>query len=80
MSTWVAGEDVDTGGAAAKSKPVRADAQRNTDALFEAAIVVFSTSGVDAPVREIAEKAGVGFGHCLPALSKAIRFDRGRVS
>ena len=41
---------------------VRADAQRNTDALLEAALAVFATSGVDAPVREIAEKAGVGIG------------------
>lgn len=41
---------------------VRVDAQRNTDALLEAALAVFTTSGVDAPVREIAEKAGVGIG------------------
>ena len=41
---------------------VRIDAQRNIDALLKAAIEVFSTSGVDAPVREIAEKAGVGIG------------------
>ena len=41
---------------------VRADAQRNLDALLEAAKAVFATSGVDAPVREIAEKAGVGIG------------------
>src|SRR5579871_497804 len=41
---------------------VRADAQRNIDALLEAALAVFATSGVDAPVREIAEKAGVGIG------------------
>jgi AcrR family transcriptional regulator len=40
----------------------RADARRNTDALLQAAIDVFGTSGVDAPVREIAEKAGVGLG------------------
>jgi AcrR family transcriptional regulator len=45
-----------------KSRPVRADAQRNTDALLEAALAVFTTSGVDAPVREIAVKAGVGVG------------------
>ena len=44
------------------SLPVRADAQRNTDALLEAALVVFATSGVAAPVREIAIKAGVGVG------------------
>ena len=41
-------------------RPVRADAQRNLDALLEAAKAVFATSGVDAPVREIAEQAGVG--------------------
>ena len=41
---------------------VRADAQRNIDALLEAAKAVFSASGVDAPVRAIAEKAGVGVG------------------
>jgi AcrR family transcriptional regulator len=41
---------------------VRADAQRNTDALLEAALAVFATSGVDAPVREIAVRAGVGVG------------------
>jgi AcrR family transcriptional regulator len=41
---------------------VRADAQRNVDTLLETAKAVFATSGVDAPVREIAEKAGVGVG------------------
>ncbi len=41
---------------------VRADAQRSIDALLQAALEVFMTSGVDAPVREIAEKAGVGIG------------------
>ena len=41
---------------------VRADAQRSLDALLQAAKGVFATSGVDAPVREIAEKAGVGLG------------------
>ena len=41
---------------------VRADAQRNLDALLQAAKAVFATSGVDAPVREIAEKAGLGVG------------------
>ena len=42
------------------SRPVRADAQRSTDALLEAALEVFATSGVDAPVRQIADRAGVG--------------------
>jgi len=41
---------------------VRADAQRSIDALLQSALAVFMTSGVDAPVREIAEKAGVGIG------------------
>lgn len=41
---------------------LRADAQRSVDALLEAAKLVFAASGVDAPVREIAEKAGVGIG------------------
>jgi AcrR family transcriptional regulator len=40
----------------------RIDAQRNLEALLQAAVEVFSTSGVDAPVREIVEKAGVGIG------------------
>lgn len=41
---------------------VRADAQRNVDALLQAALAVFAMSGVEAPVREIAAKAGVGIG------------------
>jgi AcrR family transcriptional regulator len=41
---------------------VRADAQRNVDAVREAAKAVFAVSGVDAPVREIAARAGVGLG------------------
>ena len=41
---------------------LRADAQRSIDALLAAAKAVFATSGVDAPVREIAERAGVGVG------------------
>ena len=45
---------------AARPRPLRTDAQRSETALLEAALAVFATSGVDAPVREIAEKAGVG--------------------
>ncbi len=40
----------------------RADAARNVDSLLEAAKTVFATSGVDAPAKEIADKAGVGVG------------------
>jgi AcrR family transcriptional regulator len=41
---------------------LRADAQRNVDALLEAAKSVFATSGVDAPAKEITDLAGVGVG------------------
>ena len=40
----------------------RADAQRNEQALLAAAAAVFVTSGVQAPVRDIAAAAGVGMG------------------
>jgi AcrR family transcriptional regulator len=40
----------------------RADALRNQQALLDAAAAVFVTSGVDAPIREIAAGAGVGLG------------------
>jgi AcrR family transcriptional regulator len=43
-----------------RARRVRADAQRNIDALIDAAREVFRVSGVDAPVREITTKAGVG--------------------
>lgn len=49
-------------GESLEPRRVRADAKRSIDALLEAALAVFATSGVDAPVREIAEKAGVGVG------------------
>ncbi|WP_214104717.1 TetR/AcrR family transcriptional regulator [Acrocarpospora catenulata] len=44
----------------ARSK--RADALRNQQTLLAAAAAVFVTSGVDAPMREIAARAGVGLG------------------
>src|ERR1700761_5858057 len=40
----------------------RTDARRNEQTLLKAAADVFVASGVDAPVREIAAKAGVGMG------------------
>lgn len=43
-------------------RAVRADAQRNIATLLRTALEVFESSGVDAPVREIAQKAGVGVG------------------
>ncbi|MFD9407451.1 TetR/AcrR family transcriptional regulator [Streptomyces sp. NPDC059989] len=47
-------------GSAAGSK--RKDARRNQQALLDAAAAVFVTSGVEAPVRDIAARAGVGMG------------------
>ncbi|MCZ4507530.1 TetR/AcrR family transcriptional regulator [Streptomyces sp. ActVer] len=53
--------DSDEGaGGAAQSR--RKDARRNKETLLDAAAAVFVTSGVEAPVRDIAAKAGVGLG------------------
>jgi len=38
----------------------RADARRNEKTLLDAAAAIFVTSGVEAPIRDIAAKAGVG--------------------
>jgi len=40
----------------------RADARRNEQTLLDAAAAIFVVAGVDAPVRDIAAKAGVGVG------------------
>lgn len=40
----------------------RADARRNEESLLEAAAAAFVASGVEAPVRDIAARAGVGTG------------------
>ncbi|MGH1550402.1 TetR/AcrR family transcriptional regulator [Leifsonia poae] len=40
----------------------RADAVRNTEAVLEAAKTAFAELGVDAPMREISARAGVGVG------------------
>ena len=42
------------------SRRDRVDAKRSETAILEAAKSVFSRSGVDAPIREIAKEAGVG--------------------
>ena len=42
------------------TRPKRADARRNESSVLEAASAVFVASGVQAPIREIAAKAGVG--------------------
>jgi AcrR family transcriptional regulator len=59
---FVVGKLKKLGKESAAPKRVRADAQRSLDALLQAAKEVFATSGVDAPVREIADKAEVGLG------------------
>ena len=40
----------------------RADAERSIAALLDAAAAVFVTAGVEAPVRDVAARAGVGVG------------------
>ncbi|EJL22707.1 TetR/AcrR family transcriptional regulator [Novosphingobium sp. AP12] len=44
------------------TRRVRADAQRNLVTLLDAAKHVFAEAGTEAPVRDIAERAGVGVG------------------
>jgi AcrR family transcriptional regulator len=44
------------------ARPKRADARRNEATLLDAAAAIFVKSGVEAPVRDIAAKAGVGVG------------------
>ncbi|WP_371100073.1 TetR/AcrR family transcriptional regulator [Streptomyces sp. PU_AKi4] len=44
------------------SRGKRADAQRNRRTVLDAAAEAFVTSGVDAPIRQIAARAGVGVG------------------
>jgi AcrR family transcriptional regulator len=55
----VPGNDGQTG---QPSQRKRADARRNEQTLLSAAAAVFVASGVEAPVRDIAAKAGVGMG------------------
>jgi AcrR family transcriptional regulator len=43
-------------------RPLRADARRNIDSLLLTAAEVFAGSGLDAPIRQIADRAGVGVG------------------
>jgi AcrR family transcriptional regulator len=49
--------DGDAGGAL---RTKRADARRNEKTLLDAAAAIFAASGVEAPIRDIAAKAGVG--------------------
>jgi AcrR family transcriptional regulator len=56
----VSGEKSDTGAADVAKRVTRSDAKRNQCALLQAAMDVFNESGVNAPVRQIADRAGVG--------------------
>ncbi|ANK94433.1 MULTISPECIES: TetR/AcrR family transcriptional regulator [Rhizobium] len=47
---------------AATGRRRRADAQRNIGSLVQTASEVFAESGLDVPIREIADRAGVGVG------------------
>ena len=47
-------------GAGQAARPKRADARRNEETLLQAAAAAFVASGVEAPVRDIAARAGVG--------------------
>ena len=49
-------------GSAPAAPRKRADARRNEATLLDAAAAAFVESGVNAPVRDIAAKAGVGIG------------------
>lgn len=62
VSTGTPGETSAPSPEKGRTRAPRADAQRNLDALIVAARDVFATDGCDAPVRQIAEKAGVGVG------------------
>ncbi|MFJ8106000.1 TetR/AcrR family transcriptional regulator [Streptomyces sp. NPDC096132] len=48
------------GGTGPTARPKRADARRNKETLLDAAAALFVESGVEAPVRDIAARAGVG--------------------
>ncbi|MEU3979398.1 TetR family transcriptional regulator [Streptomyces sp. NPDC026672] len=44
------------------TRPLRADARRNYEALLAAGRAVFARAGTDAPLEEVAREAGVGQG------------------
>src|SRR3954452_2753784 len=51
-----------TGTIATESRPMRADARRNVERLLAVAKETFAERGADAPLEEIARRAGVGIG------------------
>jgi AcrR family transcriptional regulator len=57
-----AGAAAQTGSDDAGPRRRRVDAQRNRSAILKAAEIVIRTQGADAPIDEIAKRAGVGVG------------------
>jgi AcrR family transcriptional regulator len=51
-----------SGGLKRPDRPLRRDAQRNRDAILVAAREVYCDHGLEAPLEEIARRAGVGIG------------------
>jgi AcrR family transcriptional regulator len=43
-------------------RPLRRDAQRNRDALLDAACANFAEHGLEAPLKQVAKRAGVAIG------------------
>jgi AcrR family transcriptional regulator len=62
LSRDESGDRVSTAGHGPRAPQKRADAVRNSAAVLDAAKAAFAASGVDAPMREIAARAGVGVG------------------
>ena len=62
MTKSVRSQAEDQEGTEPEPRRMRVDAQRKMHSLLQSAVEIFKTSGVDAPVREIAERAGVGLG------------------
>jgi AcrR family transcriptional regulator len=54
--------DGQAAGPATRARRLRADAVRNREAVVSAAQEVFAETGLDAPLEEIARRAGVGIG------------------
>ena len=59
VAAWGAAVDAAPG---AVVRPLRADARRNRDAVLSAAAEAFGSGGVEAPLEDIARRAGVGIG------------------
>lgn len=55
-------DPVDPSAQTEADRPLRRDAQENRRRVLEAAAQVFAVHGLDAPVEEIAQAAGVGMG------------------